>query len=272
MQTTWRYHNNEYTSLNTPYDTCAVQGISVGWGDDYIAGLDCQWIDVTNSTNYGWGKLEETLNPDLFLCEGTPVTDAAGKPQFVQTNFTFGPKNEPVYRGACNFTPSFDQDNVNGVEVFLNPKGSFVTDKCSRYQLGEKRDCGFMTASASRKTVIRNAQGSKEIRMAPFAGAYECRPNTTVKISLSLVPKPGFQTVTAAYIRVCEASRKLGQVIACEYVFALGSLTLSAALPSPTLNGTISFNCPASRPETGEGNLYGFLVSDYLKQIPVNYM
>jgi hypothetical protein len=28
LQTTWRYFNNEWTSLNTPYETCSYQGIS----------------------------------------------------------------------------------------------------------------------------------------------------------------------------------------------------------------------------------------------------
>jgi hypothetical protein len=39
LQTTWRYLNNEWTSLNSVFDTCTNQGISVGWADDYYAGM-----------------------------------------------------------------------------------------------------------------------------------------------------------------------------------------------------------------------------------------
>ncbi|CAG8487884.1 10321_t:CDS:2, partial [Racocetra fulgida] len=63
LQTTWRYFNTEYTYLNTPYDTCAYQGISVGWGDDYVAGLGCQWIDVTDLPAQK-AILSDSLNPD----------------------------------------------------------------------------------------------------------------------------------------------------------------------------------------------------------------
>lgn len=48
LQTTQRYHNNEWVEFNTPYYYCNYQGLSAGWGDDYFAGLDCQWIDVTH--------------------------------------------------------------------------------------------------------------------------------------------------------------------------------------------------------------------------------
>jgi hypothetical protein len=33
LQTTWRYHNNEYVSFNTPSSFCDYQGISAGWGN-----------------------------------------------------------------------------------------------------------------------------------------------------------------------------------------------------------------------------------------------
>lgn len=36
LQTTWRYHNNEYVGFNTPYSFCSYQGISVGWGSYYF--------------------------------------------------------------------------------------------------------------------------------------------------------------------------------------------------------------------------------------------
>lgn len=33
-----------------PRHDCNYQGISVGWQDVYVAGLDCQWIDITGIT------------------------------------------------------------------------------------------------------------------------------------------------------------------------------------------------------------------------------
>ena len=47
LESTSRYANNETTPLTHPY-SCHFQGIEAGWGDDYIAGIDCQWIDVSS--------------------------------------------------------------------------------------------------------------------------------------------------------------------------------------------------------------------------------
>ncbi len=41
-----------------------------GWGDDYIAGIDCQWIDVTGLSEPILGNLSVLANPQMFLCEG----------------------------------------------------------------------------------------------------------------------------------------------------------------------------------------------------------
>jgi hypothetical protein len=44
LESTSRYLNNESTPLTHP-DGCHFQGIAAGWGDDYIAGIECQWVD-----------------------------------------------------------------------------------------------------------------------------------------------------------------------------------------------------------------------------------
>lgn len=100
LQTTWRYHNNEWNPFNTPYSYCNYQGISVGWGDDYNAGLDCQWIDVTGLVASQY-KLSIILNPDNFICEGVPNYDCNGSLKWIETDFLTA-NNTTVYREDCN--------------------------------------------------------------------------------------------------------------------------------------------------------------------------
>jgi hypothetical protein len=91
LESTDRLSNNESSPLHNPYGTCSYQGIEAGWADNYNAGIDCQWIDVTGyDVSQGPVKdvLRETFNPDGFLCEGTPVLDSAGKQAYEPTSFT----------------------------------------------------------------------------------------------------------------------------------------------------------------------------------------
>lgn len=48
--------------------TCRRQGITRGWADTYGPGLDCQWIDVTD-TPYGEYDLTVEVNPERILPE-----------------------------------------------------------------------------------------------------------------------------------------------------------------------------------------------------------
>jgi hypothetical protein len=48
--------------------TCTNQGIHMGWADVYGAGLDCQWLDVTDLPD-GDYQLEVHLNPERVLQE-----------------------------------------------------------------------------------------------------------------------------------------------------------------------------------------------------------
>src|SRR5262249_26808158 len=49
LETTTRYSNNEISPIFTEYGHCIHQGVEIGWGDEYEAGLTCQWVDVTDA-------------------------------------------------------------------------------------------------------------------------------------------------------------------------------------------------------------------------------
>lgn len=48
--------------------TCASQGLSTGWADVYVSGLDCQWLDVTD-VPAGTYTLRSEVNPERVLPE-----------------------------------------------------------------------------------------------------------------------------------------------------------------------------------------------------------
>ncbi|CAG8587613.1 25148_t:CDS:2 [Gigaspora margarita] len=120
LQSSWRYFNTEYTSLNSLYDTCAYQGISAGWGDDYVAGLDCQWIDITGLPAQT-APLSYVLNPDEL------------------TNFTTS-YGYSVSREKCNFITNWKSNNYESINYTLHNNLSFVTEPCTRSQSGPLRD------------------------------------------------------------------------------------------------------------------------------------
>lgn len=75
VESTQRYFNSESSPLVHPY-SCHNQGVAAGWGDDYIAGIECQWIDITDEAIPPGGKslpLTFEVNPEMFMCEGTPT-------------------------------------------------------------------------------------------------------------------------------------------------------------------------------------------------------
>ena len=52
----------------SPTYDCSYQGISVGWEDQYVASLDCQWLDITG-VPAGTYTLRLTVNPDHAYAE-----------------------------------------------------------------------------------------------------------------------------------------------------------------------------------------------------------
>ena len=235
LESVTRYSNNETTPLTHPYN-CHYQGIEAGWGDDYIAGIECQWVDVTtvNTTSSPvTAPLRFVVNPDGFLCEGTPILDAKG-------NFTFEPTQfmtedgKQVDRIACNERPDAGGNNSAALAVTLPTSGGYVTAPCSRDQQGPSRNCGFVQ------------QG----------GAKACSPGKTVKLECS-VGNPAAPAVA----RFCEASTALG-AIPCTAREALSNKVVGAGTTQ------VTFTCPNARDGQEVGGSYGLYVTPAFSEDP----
>lgn len=122
--------------------------------------FSCQWIDVSSintSVSSHTDEFKSILNPDGFLCEGSPINNT-----WLSTNFTTTccngstccgstPMTEccgglPVEKPACNMWSDASKDNTltKNITVPLDGEGQ-VTEDCqaSSGKWGEKRDCGF---------------------------------------------------------------------------------------------------------------------------------
>ncbi len=231
LESTWRYYNNEDTPFTHPY-TCHYQGTAAGWGDDYIAGLDCQWVDVTpidSSAAAVTSSLSFHVNPDKFLCEGTVKTDDAGNVLYEETEF-MTEQGEPESRIACDETDGTADNNVATDEVTV-PKGTggLVTEPCTRGQLGPARNCDFQLSGA--------------------AGSCTAGMPATLSCTGGAPDKP-------VSVRVCEASGKLG-AIPCTFRDALATAVQEGAALD------VSFTCPAARSaaEGEPGGTYGIYLA-----------
>jgi hypothetical protein len=70
-----------------PVYTCGTQGLSVGWADVYSAGLDCQWIDVTD-VPAGDYTLEVSVAPNGMLAELSHDNNSASVPVSIAAPIT----------------------------------------------------------------------------------------------------------------------------------------------------------------------------------------
>lgn len=235
LQSTNRYSNNEYSPLTHPYGACNFQGIQAGWGDDYGAGIECQWIDVTDvdvSETTQQGKLTFAFNPQSFLCEGTPVRDDDGEPVWEATEFETA-HGEPVDRALCDFVDDWDANN-RGEKTLDVTRGGLILSECTRGQLGPLRDCGFEEGAGGLQTIA-------------------CPPGENVTLHCE-VPDEG----TPVVLRACEYSQVLGMGTACVYREALSNGTL---LPGAT---DISVACPPARSEDEPGGTVSLYLAPVL--------
>src|SRR5262249_16901675 len=197
------------------HQSCELQGITAGWGDEYQFGLPCQGVDITdgdtNSTKAADTTLSFTANPDQFICEGFPVLDGSGNLIFDPTSFTTQ-TGLPVSRERCNFAKKYAANNSAAANVTAPDGASFVSSACQNGEIGPLRDCGLSV---------------QPIQMP------SCTPGKTVQLSCTSAYSP-------QVIRVCEKSEALGGVD-CTY---RDSLANAIVKPEGT---NISFTCPLVR-------------------------
>ncbi|HWO14904.1 MAG TPA: lysyl oxidase family protein [Polyangiaceae bacterium] len=232
IESTDRYYNSEQTPLTHPYG-CENQGIASGWGDTYIAGVECNWIDITDLSVPSAGTtqvLEFDLNPDDFICEGEPVLDANGEQAFTPTG-EIGENGEPIDQPLCDFGPGYDANNLGQRNVSVPKDGGFITQACTRSQSGPLRDCGFKERAEN----------------------LACSPGATVQLKC----KTGASD-PAQVMRVCENSAELGGVIACMYREAVASQVIGSSWTN------VDFTCPAARGPGEPGGKYGYYTAGLL--------
>jgi hypothetical protein len=216
VQSTDRYSNNEFSPLTHTY-SCRFQGIQTGWVDEYGAGLDTQWLDITDLETPPEGiavQLGFASNVDKFLCEGALALDASGavvwEPSGLETEHGIG-----INRPKCDFIADWDLNNSAALDLFIPPSGSFITAPCSKDDLSPLRNCGFTERAGEDAT---------------------CAPGAVVGRNVPL------EDVSAPQIlRVCERSALLQSGVACAYEDAMVNVILD------NRDNQVSFTCPRIR-------------------------
>ncbi len=261
IESTSRFSNNEFSPLVHNY-TCTFQGIEAGWVDEYGAGLDCQWLDVTDIIDSSAEAATSTrsvqavtlplglhVNADRFLCEGTPTTDEEGNRLWEPTG-RFTERGAPINRPACDFFDGWDANNIAERPVTIPPSGSFVTQPCRHGQIGPLRNCGF-TELPFPIFIPDEVADEEEEPERPVVG-FPCTPGQQVTLSCELP-----QNAPAQTLRVCETSVGLQVGTACLHQNALANQLFTGA-------GEVSFTCPLPRDENEPGGGYALYVSPLL--------
>ncbi len=171
--------------------------MQAGWGDDYGAGIECQWIDITG-VPAETVELSFVANPDGFLCEGAPILDEEGQLTFEPTEFET-PSGDPVDRPACDYASGWDDNNSDQRPVTVPEQGGLINTACTRGQVGPLRDCDFIPAEVPENII-------------------DCEPGTTIALECN-VPDGD----PAVVLRACNYSYTLGQGVACVFREAIAN-------------------------------------------------
>lgn len=231
VQSTDRMSNHELSPMTHDY-SCRFQGIQVGWVDEYIAGLDTQWVDLTDVQIGAEGRtfdLGFESNPEGFLCEGEPGFDENGELLWEPSGLQ-NAEGVDILRPQCRFAPDWDANNVDTRQVFVPQVGSVVTQPCQNGELGPLRDCGFEPLELD-------------------AAELTCRVGQAFNLPLTLE-----SGATPLVVRACERSAALGTGIPCTLQQSLANAVLQPG------DNTLSFTCPAVRDgEAQDGNFALYL-------------
>ncbi|MFZ0544087.1 MAG: lysyl oxidase family protein, partial [Candidatus Promineifilaceae bacterium] len=251
VESTNRYSNNEFSPLTHSF-TCLNQGVQAGWVDEYVAGLDCQWIDITDFEI----PEEQTIdlgfvfNPDQFICEGMIIRDENGNPAFEPSGL-LTENGQPIQRPQCEFVNNYFDNNVGSAEIFVAPTGGFVTEPCNSSYLGPLRNCGFTEVP---QPVVETAEsGGTSTPLATEAAQpvtpelFSCTPGEPVLLTCSVPPAARPQV-----LRICEYSQILGVGVACVFSDAMVNWVVT---DRPVQLG---FTCPFLRDENEMGGRYSF--------------
>lgn len=250
VESTNRFSNNEWSPIIHDY-TCRTQGVQAGWVDEYVAGLDCQWIDITDIEVEEQGSpfsLGFTSNPDAFLCEGSPILDDEGNPQWEPTDL-IGAGGAPLSRPMCDFVPEWDVNNDESREVILLPSGTFVTELCVDEQLGPLRNCDFIPQTEGIEVETPEEPGDdadieRKSQVVP-EGAFACEPGRPVDLLCSVEDDQAPQV-----LRLCDFSAALGVGVGCTFLDSLANEIISQD------SVAVPFTCPAERDEEEPGGLF----------------
>ena len=261
VESTSRLSNNESSPLTHDF-TCRDQGIEAGWVDEYVAGLDCQWIDITDALPDGEDAtlpLTFRFNQDMFLCEGDPILNENGELVWEPT----GLRNKdglPLSRPQCEFVENWDSNNEGTIDVFVPAEGSFATQPCINGEVGPLRNCDFVAqplpplpTPTPIPTATPNPDDDSEgentavteIEESPI---FRCEPNQPIQLTCSLADEDAAPQV----LRVCETSNALGIGTHCTYETSLLNRTITNE------GRDITFTCPRPRSEDEPGGDYAF--------------
>ena len=258
VESTSRLSNNESSPLIHDF-TCSDQGIQAGWVDEYVAGLDCQWIDITDSTPDGEDAilpLTFRFNQDMFLCEGTPIVNEDGELQWEPTGLR-NADGLPLSRPQCEFVDDWQATNEGTVDVFVPAVGSFVNEPCVNGEVGPLRNCDFVEQPLPplpTPTPIPTATpggdddaGDGVDTAVSTSPTFRCEPNQPVQMSCTIPADAAPQV-----LRICETSNVLGIGTACTFETSLANRTITSE------GRDIIFTCPRPRDENEPGGDYTF--------------
>lgn len=244
VESTDRISNNEWSPLTHSF-TCRFQGVQAGWVDEYHAGLDCQWIDITDVEVPAEGisvTLGFTSNPDQFLCEGTPEFDDQGNPIWEPSGLET-PDGREINRPACDFVPDWDVNNDDSTELFLLPAGGLMTEPCAGGEIGPLRNCGFSQQLDGVTLPEEDDEEAPDVELPD--GAFSCQPGDQVQLSCSVEDEDAPQV-----LRLCEFSHELDGGTSCLEQDALINQIVAGD------GNEFSFTCPVERDETEPGGAF----------------